>query len=120
MLKLHEPLRICLLALISRYPDCLIAMNQELLDLAGSWQGVQTAQGVLQELEAHTPELLDAPACLLIDDQQAQSALYLLDRSRQNPAFFLYCGKVHCMRHGRHLLHEPHLVLSDVVEEAFA
>lgn len=114
MLELDEILRICLLALASQYPGSLVEINEAVLDLAGLWKGVCTVEQALQRLESHVPQLLQAPARLLIDEQQARSIIYLLDRSEELPAFQLYCGKEHSERPYRHMLHEPHLILSDV------
>jgi hypothetical protein len=114
MMKLDEILRICLLAAASRYPGCLVEINQAVLDWAGLWKEVCTAEQALQRLESQVPQLLEAPARLLIDDRQVQSAIYLLDRSEEFPAFLLYCGKDHGEQLGRHMLHEPCLVLKEV------
>lgn len=114
MLQLDEILRICLLAVANRYPGCLVEINQAVLDLAGLWKGVCTTEEALQRLQCHMPQLLQAPARLVINDQQALSVIYLLDRSEELPAFQLYCGKDHRERPCRHMLHEPHLVLSEV------
>lgn len=113
MLQLDEILRICLLAVVNRYPDCLVEINQAVLDLTGLWKGACTAEEALQLLQSHMPQLLQAAARLLIDDQQNLSVIYLLARSEELPAFQLYCGKSHSERPSRHMLYEPRLVLSE-------
>jgi hypothetical protein len=115
MLKLNETLKICLLALASQYPDCLVEMNQAVLDLTDVSKGDCTAEQALEQLQVHAPHLLQERACLLIDEKQAISNIYLLDRSEALPAFQLYCGKDPCKQlDRRHMLHEPCLVLSQV------
>ena len=109
-MHLTDILRICLLAVASRYPGCLIEINEAVLDRAGLWKGDCTAEEALQRLQSQRPQLLQAPARLEIDDR---SVIYLLDRSEELPAFQLYCGQDHCKQLGRHMLHEPHLVLTE-------
>lgn len=88
-MHLADILRICLLAAASRYPGCLVEINEAVLDQAGLWEGDCTAEEALQRLESQRPQLLQAPARLEIDDR---SVIYLLDRSEELPAFHLYCG----------------------------
>jgi hypothetical protein len=114
MMKLDEKLRFCLLAVANRYPGCLVEINQAVLDRTGLWEEICPAEQALQRLQNLAPQLLEAQARLLIDDRQAQSAIYLLDRSEEFPAFQLYCGEDHGEQLGRHMLHEPCLVLKEV------
>ena len=65
---------------------------------------------VLDQLHVHAPHLLHAPARVLIDDDQAISAIYLLDRSQEVPALYLYSnhsagGRIDksCMNRSSHL-----------------
>ncbi len=111
-MHLTDILRICLLAAASRYPGCLVETNEAVLDRAGLWKGDCTAEEALQCLESQMPQLLQAPARLQIDDQ---SVIYLLDRSEELPAFYLYCGEGQGERPRRHMLHDPRLVTDGVV-----
>ena len=111
-MQLIEILRICLLAAASRYPGCLVEINEAVLDRASLWEGDCTAEEALQRLESQSPQLLQAPACLKID---GLSIIYLLDRSEELPAFRLYCGEDHNERPCRHMLHDPCLIRDGVV-----
>jgi hypothetical protein len=110
MLKLDESLKICLLAVASQYPDSLAEINKDVLECSDLWEGICTVEQALEHLQVHAAHLLQAPACLLIDEEQAISAIYLVDRSEEVPVMHLYCGRYHgrpCL----HGLHEPELRL---------
>ncbi len=110
MFKLDESLAICLLAVASRYPDSLVEINKDILDRSDLWEGLCTVEQALHHLQVHAPQLLQAPARLLIDEGQAISAIYLLDRSQEVPAMHLYSGR-YDGRPYRHGLHEPVITL---------
>ena len=110
MFKLDEPLEIGLLAVASRHPSSLVEINQDLLDRSDLWEGLCTVEQVLAHLQVHAPQLLQAPARLLIDEGQAIRAIYLLDRSQAVPAFYLYSSRS-SERPYRHELHEPVITL---------
>ena len=118
MLKLDESLKICLLAVASQYPDSLAEINKDVLEYSDLWEGICTIEQTLEHLQVHAPHLLQvhaphllqAPARLLIDEEQAISAIYLVNCSEEIPFMQLYCGRYH----GRpylHGLHEPELRL---------
>ncbi len=107
MFKLDESLQISLLAVASRYPGSLVEINKDLLNRSDPWEGLCTVEQVLEHLQVHAPQLLQAPACLLIDDGQA---IYLLDRSQEVPTFNLHSGRSDG-RPYQHGLHEPVITL---------
>ena len=89
-MKLHEILKICLLALESRYPKCVVDINEAVLGHQRFWVEACTPLQVLELLQLHTPQLLDAHACLVVDTEQ--SAIYLVEQSEEMPVFWVYCG----------------------------
>ncbi len=112
MFKLNESLEICLRAVASRYPDSLVEINQDLLDPSDLWEGLCPVEQVLEHLHVHAPQLLHVPARVLIDDEQAISAIYLLDRSQEVPSFYLYSSHS-AGEADRQELHEPVITLED-------
>jgi hypothetical protein len=88
-MELHEMLKLCLLALDSRFPESIIEVNGTLLGHPGFWGEACPPTAMLEVLRLHAPELLLAPACLVI--VQGQSAIYLAERLEREPAFWVYC-----------------------------
>lgn len=89
-MKLHETLNICLLALESRYPECVVEVNESLPGNPGYWGEACLPDEMLEVLRLRDPDLLETPAHLVIEPEQ--SAIYLVDRSEVEPAFWIYCG----------------------------
>ena len=89
-MELHEILNICLLALESRYPGCVIEMNGCLLGHSSSWEEARAPGEISKRLHLHAPQLLLAPALLVINS--AKSAIYIIEVSEEEPAFRVYCG----------------------------
>jgi len=89
-MELHEMLKLCLLALDSRFPESVVEVNETLLGHSGFWGEACPSTAMLEVLRLHAPQLLLAPACLVID--QGQSAIYLDKRLEREPAFWVYCG----------------------------
>jgi hypothetical protein len=88
-MELHDILRVCLLALSTRYPAHSIDVHAFLLStFAGEREGWQ-AEEVIRWLEALDPTLLERPATLRID--ASICAIYLPEYSQQEPAFHLHC-----------------------------
>jgi hypothetical protein len=110
MFKLDESLKICLVAVVSRYPDSLVEINKNILNRSDLWEGLCKVKQALQHLQIQAPQLSRAPACVLIDEGQAISAIYLLDRSEEVPALYLYSGRNGGQPY-RHGLHEPVITL---------
>ncbi len=86
-MKLRENLQICLLAIASRYPESTLDINEEVL-LPQSFQKQRcTPVELMERLQSHAPQLLQAPAQLVLDVQE--SAIHLVEQSQQTPAFWL-------------------------------
>lgn len=90
-LRLNESLRICLLALASRYPHHFVDINEEVLGpqsvRAEGWR----ASDLIELLQSTAPELLHEEACLEVTVQR--KGIYLIKRSEQTPAFWVHCGE---------------------------
>ncbi len=85
-----EILQICLLALESRYPGCVVEANEAVLpELAHTGEPLTPTQ-MLDLLQVSAPHLLQAQARLIVDDQKSE--IYLLTIPEEQPAFRLYCG----------------------------
>jgi hypothetical protein len=96
-MRFDEMLQICLLALENRYPDCVIEGNKAVLsELALPDEAIASSQ-MFEFLQASAPHLLQAPARMIVDEQQ--SNIYLLAISEEQPAFRLYCEG--CSSHQR-------------------
>jgi hypothetical protein len=89
-MELHEMLKLCLLALDSRCPESVVEVNETLLGHPGFGGEACVPTAMLELLCLHAPELLLTPACLMID--QGQGAIYLVERSEREPAFWVSCG----------------------------
>jgi hypothetical protein len=89
-MELHEMLKLCLLALESRYHESVVEVNETLLGHPGFWGEAYVPTKMLELLRTQAPQLLKAHACLVIDE--GQSAIYLVDRSEREPAFWVYRG----------------------------
>jgi hypothetical protein len=87
-MKLNENLRLCLLALVSRHPDSRISINEEVVGAQSTQAEEYTPFGVIELLQGHTPPVLDAPACLVLDAQER--VIYLVEQSQQTPAFWIH------------------------------
>jgi hypothetical protein len=88
-MKLRQILKICLLALDSRYPESMVKANETMLGHYGFWKEACTPTEMLEVLQQHAPELLAVPACLVIDAKQC--AIYLVEQSEEVPAFWVDC-----------------------------
>ncbi len=86
-MKLHENLQICLLAIASRYPESTLDINEEVLGPQSFQTKKCTPSDLLELLQSHAPQLLHAPAQLVVDAQEG--AIYLVEQSQQTPAFWL-------------------------------
>src|SRR5258708_16411507 len=87
-MKLHENLRLCLLALASRFPDNLVEIEEVILDLHISAPDGLTPQDMIGALYRTNPQLLQTEACLVMN--APASAIYLLASSEQMPAFWIH------------------------------
>jgi hypothetical protein len=87
-MKLHENLRLCLLALASRFPDDLVEIDEAVLDLHIYAPDGLTPQDMIGVLYRINPQLLQTEACLVMNAQE--STIYLLDCSERMPAFWIH------------------------------
>jgi hypothetical protein len=102
-MELEDRLRICLLALESRYPEHVVSINTAMLGIQHKGAECWSAGDMLEYLELAAPDLLDEMACLIIDIQQ--SNIYIVNRSSQVPALTINCqGRVPERRTSRPLI----------------
>ncbi len=102
-MQLEERLRICLLALESRYPDHVVSINTHLLGIHHTGAYCWSASEMLEYLEQAAPELLDEMACLVVDVQR--SDIYLESCSEKIPALIINCqGRVPARQPSRPLI----------------
>jgi hypothetical protein len=87
-MKLNENLQICLLATASRYPTSTMNINEEVIGPQCPRTGECTPSGLLELLQSNTPQMLSAPAQLVVDAQE--SVIYLVEQSQQVPAFWIH------------------------------
>ncbi len=91
-LQLNEKLQLCFLALANRYPYHCITINEEILGPqtlgAEGWR----AEDLIELLQNTSPQLLKAKARLEVTGQR--KGIYLLERSEDVPAFWVYCGEM--------------------------
>lgn len=88
-MQLNELLKICLLALASRYPDSTVDINEAVLGKQSYWSEACSPLRLIELLQINAPEVLIAPASLVIDAQESE--IYLIERSEEIPAFWIYC-----------------------------
>lgn len=104
-MQLNDSLKIDLLAIISRYPDCVVELDETLLGLSVCWEKDCSPERALELLHVHAGDLLETSACVVIDSQQPVSEIYLI-KSRKHPAFHLYCGRCFRIQQRKHFLRE--------------
>jgi hypothetical protein len=88
-MKLNENLQICLLATASRYPTSTMDLNEEVIGPQYPKTGECTPSGLLELLQSKAPQILYAPAQLVVDAQER--VIYLVEQSPQVPAFWIHC-----------------------------
>lgn len=88
-MRLNENLQICLLATASRYPMSTMDINEEVIGSQCPRTGECTPSDLLELLQSTTPQMLSAPAQLVVDAQE--SAIYLVEQSQQVPTFWIHC-----------------------------
>jgi hypothetical protein len=93
MMHLHDRLQICLLAVVSRYPDAFVRINEDVLGFQSLGTGLWRPLDLIDLLQNTSPEMLQMMVSLNIDEQR--SAIYALDYSEVIPALTIHCrGKV--------------------------
>lgn len=106
-MKLIDKLRICLLALESRYPGHVVDINPTVLGVQHTGAVCWPAQDIVEYLELAAPHLLNETASLVIDIQRSE--IFLLERSEESPAFIVHCrGRVPGRRSSRPLMDRIH------------
>ena len=96
-MQLEDRLKICLLALESRYPEHVINVNQELLAIAGDSARGWLVSEIIGYLEQTNSAVLHKMARLVIDPQCSE--IYLIEQSEAMPAFIVHCrGKIPLLR----------------------
>ena len=92
-MQLEDRLKICLLALESRYPEHMIDVNQELLPLSGMSASGWSVSEIIEYVEQRNPTILSEMARLVVDLQCSE--IYLVGLSETTPAFVVHCrGKI--------------------------
>ena len=100
-MQLEDRLKICLLALESRYPEHDVDVNQELLALSGDSAQGWTAGEIIGYLEQTNPTILHKMARLVIDLQCSE--IYLIEQPEAAPTFIVHCrGKIPSRRVRHH------------------
>jgi len=90
---LHDIMRICLLALNTRYPEHSVDIDAQVCGLPEipekRWKAIQ----VIELFDDLAPHLLIEPASLYITDQRC--AIFLPRFTRERPAIVIHCrGKI--------------------------
>lgn len=91
-MHLNETLKNCLFALESRYPECVVDGNEAVPGHTDFQVRACSPLHLIELLQVHSPQVLQAPACLVIDAQQ--SVIYLLEQPQEIPAFWIHCKGV--------------------------
>jgi hypothetical protein len=97
-MDLSDTLRICLLAVESRYPHEKVDINDAVLEIYDTevrcWikKGGWIVEDIIAILERAAPELLRSPAQVVVDG--CNSAIYLPEYSLREPAFHLHCDGI--------------------------
>lgn len=99
---LIESLQICLLALMCRYPQCVVEINKEMFADLAAQIDVTSATDILVLLEIYAPHLLDTSACLIANEQKGE--IYLVEQSQTLPAFRISLKGSSSERHSNHAI----------------
>jgi Ala-tRNA(Pro) deacylase len=94
-MRLNETLKNCLLALSSRHPGNLVDFNQDMPVQPGflgeTWPPACSPVVMVELLQRYAPQMLTAPACLVLDGPE--NAIYLLEQSQERPMFRVHYGR---------------------------
>lgn len=90
-LRLTESLRICLLALASRYPRHLVDINEEILGPQSLGADGWKAPDIIELLQSTAAQVLQERARLEVNMQR--KGIYLIERSEEIPGFWIHCGE---------------------------
>ena len=87
-MRLNETLQICLLALVSRHPEHTLDINEDILGRQSLGTDGWKASDLLDLLQRTQPEILQAKALLVLEQQEC--SMYLLSRSEETPALCIH------------------------------
>ncbi|GHO97929.1 hypothetical protein KSF_079770 [Reticulibacter mediterranei] len=94
-MELYDTLQICLLALVSRYPEHVVDINESVIGQQELGAGGWLAFDMIEYLATTHPALLGATAHMIVNPQKSE--IYLLDYAEEQPAFIVHCrGKIPC------------------------
>jgi len=88
--RLTENLRICLLALASRYPSHSVDIDEQVLGPQSLGATGWRAADLIELFQSTAPGLLQAKAHLEVS--AGERGIYVLERSEQTPALWIHCG----------------------------
>ena len=91
-LLLHESLQFCLLALESRCPRHIVDINEEVLGPQSLGAEGWAASDLIELFQNTDPPLLQERA--LAEVSARRKGIYILERSEQTPAFWVYIGEI--------------------------
>src|SRR5437763_8402341 len=92
-MRLNDILRVCLLSLASRYPIHTVDFDDNVIDTPEIETRGWTAQEMIEFLDSCAPDLLQAPALLLVDECNCE--IFLPMYSEDQPAIHIHCrGKI--------------------------
>jgi len=110
-MRLNDTLRICLLSLASRYPVHTVDFDDNIIETPGIDTKGWIAQEIIEFLESYAPHLLQAPACLLVDECNCE--IFLPMYSEHRSVIHIHCrGKIPASH--RHLAETREMILSGV------
>ncbi|GCF10472.1 hypothetical protein [Dictyobacter arantiisoli] len=90
---LEDILSVCLQGLSSRYPNHVIDINKEIVDVTVGDLCGWKADELIDSLSEHAPAFLQKRVRMSISSDE--SGIYLLEVSEKTPAFWLHClGKI--------------------------
>lgn len=106
-MRMSDLLKICLFAVINRYPDSIVEVKRTSLWPPSIWGKRASPEQILRLLQLYAPDRLETPARIVVDAQEYVSVVYLIDDQQgEVPALSLYCGDCYRTRGKRHVLHE--------------
>jgi hypothetical protein len=92
-MRLDDKLQVCLLSLASRYPVHTMDFNEGVITIPGIETRGWTALEMIEALDFYAPQLLQAPAFLVIDECNCE--IFLPIYSQDRPAIHIHCrGKI--------------------------
>ncbi len=109
---LNDLLKICLLAVESRYPTSVIEVNKAVLGHLRFLVEPCSPHQALEVLRVQAPQLLEEDAYLVMDTQS--SDIYLVNQSQDQPALWVYRGGCSLAQHAKWQASSHHHVAASV------